>query len=222
MSREHLATYLNDHLAGSLIAVQILEHLESEATDLIQDLGALKAEIEADRRQLKELLDRLGISESRVRKVTSWITEQVTEAKFEADDESRGTLRRLERLESLALGIDCEYFDLLDLAQGYGQDIAVEYGQHDTDSRGVLHVLLARKLRMDNDRSHRRERNFLVDAVERGDGDVNCFSAGCLYVHAEISCRRRQLDPFTRLLRLAAAAPSTTRASSKEKAQSSS
>ena len=106
MSREHLATYLNDHLAGSLIAVQILEHLESEATDLIQDLGALKAEIEADRRQLKELLDRLGISESRVRKVTSWITEQVTEAKFEADDESRGTLRRLERLESLALGID--------------------------------------------------------------------------------------------------------------------
>src|SRR5439155_25684972 len=108
----------------------------------------------------------------------------------------------------------CEYFDLLDLAQGYGQ--------HDTDSRGVLHVLLARKLRMDNDRSHRRERNFLVDAVERGDGDVNCFSAGCLYVHAEISCRRRQLDPFTRLLRLAAAAPSTTRASSKEKAQSSS
>jgi len=106
MSREHLATYLNDHLAGSLIAVEILEHLESEATDLIQDLGALKAEIEADRRQLKELLDRLGISESRVRKVTSWIAEQVTEAKFEADDESRGTLRRLERLESLALGID--------------------------------------------------------------------------------------------------------------------
>ncbi|PYS39906.1 MAG: hypothetical protein DMG14_12380 [Acidobacteria bacterium] len=106
MSREHLATYLNDHLAGSFIAVEILEHLESEATDLIQDLGALKAEIEADRRQLKELLDRLGISESRVRKVTSWIAEQVTEAKFEADDESRGTLRRLERLESLALGID--------------------------------------------------------------------------------------------------------------------
>lgn len=106
MSREHLATYLNDHLAGSFIAVEILEHLESEATDLIQDLGALKAEIEADRRQLKELLDRLGISESRVRKVTSWIAEQVTEAKFEADDESRGTLRRLERLEALALGID--------------------------------------------------------------------------------------------------------------------
>ena len=106
MSREHLSIHLNDHLAGSVIAVEILEHLESEASDLVQDLGALKTEIEVDRRQLKQLLDRLGISESRVRKVTSWIAEQVTEAKFEADDESRGTLRRLERLEALALGID--------------------------------------------------------------------------------------------------------------------
>jgi hypothetical protein len=106
MSREHLATYLNDHFAGSLIAIEILEHLETEALDLMQDLNVLKAEVEADRRQLKGLMDRLGITESRVRKVTGWIAEQVTEAKFEADDESRGTFRRLERLEALAVAID--------------------------------------------------------------------------------------------------------------------
>jgi hypothetical protein len=106
MSREHLATYLNDHLAGSLIAIEILEHLETEALDLMRDLDALKAEVEADRRQLKGLMDRLGITESRVRKVTGWIAEQVTEAKFEADDESLGTFRRLERLEALAVAID--------------------------------------------------------------------------------------------------------------------
>ena len=70
------------------------------------DLPALKADIEADRQQLKMLMDRLGITESRVRKLTSWIAEQVTEAKFEADDESRGILRRLERLEALGIGID--------------------------------------------------------------------------------------------------------------------
>ena len=28
MSKEHLATYLNDHLAGSLVAAEILDHLE--------------------------------------------------------------------------------------------------------------------------------------------------------------------------------------------------
>ena len=106
MLREYLAIYLNDHLAGSLIAIEILEHLETEASDSMPDLPALKADIEADRQQLKMLMDRLGITESRVRKLTSWIAEQVTEAKFEADDESRGTLRRLERLEALGIGID--------------------------------------------------------------------------------------------------------------------
>ena len=106
MSKEHLATYLNDHLAGSLIAVEILDHLKAEASDLAPDIGALKSDIEADRDQLRALMNRLGITESRVRKVTSWIAEQVTEAKFEADDETRGTLRRLERLEALAVGID--------------------------------------------------------------------------------------------------------------------
>jgi len=106
MSKEHLTTYLNDHLAGSLTAVEILEHLEAEASDLMPDLGALKSEIAADRDQLKALMERLGISESRVRKVTSWIAEQVAEAKVEADDDTRGALRRLERLEALGIGID--------------------------------------------------------------------------------------------------------------------
>jgi hypothetical protein len=106
MSREYLAIYLNDHLAGSLIAIETLEHLETEASDFVSDLEALKAEIEADRNQLKTLMERLGFAESRVRKVTSWIAEQVAEAKFEADDESRGTLRRLERLEAICVGID--------------------------------------------------------------------------------------------------------------------
>jgi hypothetical protein len=106
MSKEHLATYLNDHMAGSLIVVEILDHLEVEASDLMPDLSALKADIQADREQLRALMKRLALAESRVRKVTSWIAEQVTEAKFEADDETQGTLRRLERLEAVAVGID--------------------------------------------------------------------------------------------------------------------
>jgi hypothetical protein len=106
MSKDHLATYLNDHLAASVVALEILQHLETEASDLIPNLGELRVDIESDRDQLKALMARVGIAESRVRKVTSWIVEQVTEAKFEADDESKGSLRRLERLEALAIGID--------------------------------------------------------------------------------------------------------------------
>jgi hypothetical protein len=103
---EHLATYLNDHWAGSVVAIEILEHFEAEGTDLTPQLRVLKTDIEADRAELKKLMDRLGISESRVKKVGTWISEQLTEAKLEIDDESGGTLRRLERLEFLALGID--------------------------------------------------------------------------------------------------------------------
>ena len=105
MSKEHLATYLNDHLAGSVAAVEILEHLEAEATDLIPHLGRLRADIETDRQHLKNLMNRLGILESPVRKVGGWIVDKLNEVKLEMDDESSGTLRRLERLEAVAVGI---------------------------------------------------------------------------------------------------------------------
>ena len=105
MSREHLATYLNDHLAGSVVALEILEHLEGEATDLMPHVHMLRTDIEADRKELRTLMDRLGISESRTRKVGGWIAEKLTEVKLEVDDESGGPLRRLERLEAVALGL---------------------------------------------------------------------------------------------------------------------
>jgi hypothetical protein len=105
MSREHLAIYLNDHLAGSIIAVEILEHFEAEATDLSAQIKKLRSDIETDRQELKTLMHRLGIPESRVRKVGSWIAEQIAEVKLEVDDESGGALRRLERLEAVAIGI---------------------------------------------------------------------------------------------------------------------
>jgi hypothetical protein len=105
MSREYLATYLNDHLAGSIVALEILEHLEAEATDLMPHMRVLRPDIETDRKELQTLMNRLGISESRTRKVGGWIAEKLTEVKLEVDDESGGPLRRLERLEAVALGL---------------------------------------------------------------------------------------------------------------------
>src|SRR5437763_14865688 len=105
MSREHLATYLNDHLAGLVVTLEILRHLEAEATDLMPHLTMLRTDIETDRNELKTLMNRLGILESRLKKGGSWIVQQFTEAKLEGDDDSGGALRRLERLEAVALGI---------------------------------------------------------------------------------------------------------------------
>jgi hypothetical protein len=106
MSKEHLSIYLNDHLAGANVAVEILEHLTSETSALSSSLSSLKTEIEEDREQLRALMARNKIEESRVRKAGGWLGEFVAEIKLEVDDDPEGPLRRLERLEALAIGIE--------------------------------------------------------------------------------------------------------------------
>ena len=106
MSKEHLSTYLNDHLAGSNLAVEILDHLTSETPSLSSSLTALRVEIEEDREHLKSLMAKQHIEESRVRKASGWIAEGLAELKLEVDDDAKGRLRRLERLEALAIAID--------------------------------------------------------------------------------------------------------------------
>ena len=49
---------------------------------------------------------RQHIEESRVRKAGGWIADRIAEIKLEVDDDEKGGLRRLERLEALAIGID--------------------------------------------------------------------------------------------------------------------
>jgi len=107
MANRYLATYLNDHLAGSLAAVELLEHLESAyaATNLASFFGALRTEISADRKELQHLMDRLDVPESRPRKLSGWLTGKITDIKLRLDDNARGPLRLLESLEVLGLGI---------------------------------------------------------------------------------------------------------------------
>jgi hypothetical protein len=102
MSKDHLATYLNDHLMGAAAAIEVVDQLAAEATDLKPFLEELKADIEADRQEVINLMDRLEIPQGRVRKATAWFAEQLAEMKFAMDDDS---LRRLERLEAVSLGI---------------------------------------------------------------------------------------------------------------------
>jgi hypothetical protein len=107
MANEYLPTYLNDHLAGSIAAVDLLEHLEAayKQTELASFFAELRSEIQADRRELQDLMGRLQIAQSRPRKLSAWITGKVTEFKLRLDDSARGSLRLLESLEVVGLGI---------------------------------------------------------------------------------------------------------------------
>lgn len=108
MANEHIATYLNDHLAGSVVAIELLEHLEAAhaGTDVGRFAAELRADVSADRRELEALMESLHVAESRTRKASAWLSEKMTELKLRLDDPGDGALRLLEALEAVSLGIE--------------------------------------------------------------------------------------------------------------------
>jgi hypothetical protein len=106
MADKLLTTYLNDHLAGAVLALELLDHLIAgqEGKDRAL-LSGLRTEIQEDQQVLKRLLHELGAEESPVRKAAAWLTEKLGQAKLRIDDTGSGDLRALEALETLALGI---------------------------------------------------------------------------------------------------------------------
>jgi hypothetical protein len=108
MVPEQLATYLNDHLAGSEVALEMLEHLERghEGSPIAGFAAALRAEIEEDRRELEGLMERLGITRSPVRQAAAWLSEKLTRVKLKLDDLRGDRFRLLEAFEALSLGIE--------------------------------------------------------------------------------------------------------------------
>ncbi len=103
MNLENLTQYLKDHLAGSVAALQLMEHLVSSYADHpeAEQMQILKKEVEADQQQLKSLLDRLGQTEGGVKKAGAWMAEKLLEVKT-----GSGDLGLLESLEVLILGIE--------------------------------------------------------------------------------------------------------------------
>jgi hypothetical protein len=105
-STRHLHTYLNDHLAGSVAALELLDHLvkRHEKNPLEMFLRDLRTEISADQETLRTLIRKLGAEESSVRKAGAWIAQKIGQMKIgPADADDRFGL--LQALEALALGI---------------------------------------------------------------------------------------------------------------------
>jgi hypothetical protein len=107
MANESLATYLNDHLAGSVVALELLDHLEEDGAGTAEAsmLADVHADIAADRQELEAFMAQRGIAVSAPRKATGWLVEKLSELKLHLDDAGDGALRRLEALETISLGI---------------------------------------------------------------------------------------------------------------------
>ena len=106
MSRDALRTYLNDHLAGSVLAIELCERTvaENEGTSFAAHLGSLLEGIREDQAVLKGLLERIGAGQSPLKKAGAWLAAQAGRLKLGGTDEP-GELSRLELLEMLTTGI---------------------------------------------------------------------------------------------------------------------
>jgi hypothetical protein len=105
MGADTLSTYLNDHLSGSVAALDLLDHLVQDGAAGREELGRIRAEIEEDQQVLRRILADLGAEESSLRKAAAWLAEKVGQAKLRWDDREHGALGALEGLEALGLGI---------------------------------------------------------------------------------------------------------------------
>jgi hypothetical protein len=107
MSLDVYNAYLNDHLAGSVAAVELLDHLRQNARGTEREtlLAGLQTDIEEDQAVLRRLLKELGGTESKFRKAAAWLTEKMGKAKLKLDHPEGGELQWLEALETLGLGI---------------------------------------------------------------------------------------------------------------------
>jgi hypothetical protein len=104
---DNITAYLNDHLAGSVAAIELIDDLVNAVDDrlLKEFLAELKIDIESDQKVLEGLIDRIGENESVVRKTAAWLSEKVTRIKFKIGGEDLGGLGLLQALEMLVLGI---------------------------------------------------------------------------------------------------------------------
>ena len=107
MKANDLGTYLQDHYAGSVGAVELVDHLiDSHAGEPLElFFRELRAEISSDQEELRDLMRALNISESSVKNAGARIAEKFSEIKLGVAGEKQGGLGLLQALEALVLGI---------------------------------------------------------------------------------------------------------------------
>lgn len=102
-----LSAYMNDHLAGSTAALEMLDHLikRHKGKPLGDFFKQLETEIEEDVRTLQRLIDQSRGEESVLRKAGGWFAEKFARTKVKASGDQSDGLGLLYALEILELGV---------------------------------------------------------------------------------------------------------------------
>ena len=102
-----LGIYLNDHLAGSTVGLELVKRAAKEnvGTPYAEPLGLVAKEIEEDREALKGLMDALEVKPDHPKVMAGWVAEKLGRLKPNGQILGYSPLSRLVELESLSLGI---------------------------------------------------------------------------------------------------------------------
>jgi hypothetical protein len=107
MERNPIAIYLNDHLAGATVGVEVARRAGNSNKD--NEFGAflrrLTREVEEDREALRSVMSELGVSVNRAKQAAAWGSEKLGRLKPNGQLVGYSPLSRVLELEFLAIGI---------------------------------------------------------------------------------------------------------------------
>ncbi|MDB5326542.1 MAG: hypothetical protein JWM57_2111 [Phycisphaerales bacterium] len=144
-----LETYLDDHLAGAVAGVALLDDLlqMNRGSELAEVIDGLRLKVSDDRKVLEQLIANLGFRQSRVRSTSAWLAEKLTRLKARIDDRAGGTFQLMEMIEAMSLGVEGKrmlWVALSAVAEISPTLNAVDYGRlikRAQDQRQVLETL---------------------------------------------------------------------------------
>ena len=107
MNLKYLSIYLNDHLAGATVGVELSKRAASanEGSEYGAYLSELAHEIAEDRASLERLMERFDVKKDRVKTTGAYLGEKVGRLKPNAHLTSYSPLSRVVELEALTLGV---------------------------------------------------------------------------------------------------------------------
>ena len=104
---KNLDSYLNDHLAGSISALELIAHWAGahKGDPLGSFFVETESEIKADQETLRDVMRTLGVEESKMRKAGAWAAEKLGRARLIIAGDEPGSLGLVLTLEGLIMGI---------------------------------------------------------------------------------------------------------------------
>ena len=104
---QDLETYLQDHYAAAVGALDLIQHLRKRHADdeWADFFRRLYEDVEADQEQLHNLMTALGFEDSSLRNAGAWMAEKVARLKLTLVDGEENLLSLVQALETLYAGV---------------------------------------------------------------------------------------------------------------------